>query len=188
MEDHKWTTWDEAYTGVAGMLRYGGLEGPELYRVLGDLLLIKRDLNLAWWAYRRAVERGHPAAGQLEKACKGIDKHWAEASRLGPRMHGLPTMATFRKARTESDRWLEVFLREEKKALAADKDTGKPEVLKALVAAADKEVPLTVPSGRTGRGSGRTKGKARPAKGTADKEPNHDEQGKKPKAKRARGR
>ena len=64
------------------MLRFGGLEGPELYRSLAELFLAKQHLNLAWWALERAVERGHPAADLLRAGQRGIEKHWQEARKI----------------------------------------------------------------------------------------------------------
>ena len=73
--------WEEAHKAIGGMLRFGGLEGAELYRSLGELYLQRSHLNLAWWAFGRAIERGHPAADILKAGQLAIVEHWDEARR-----------------------------------------------------------------------------------------------------------
>ena len=129
--------WDEAHTAVAGMLRFGGLEGAELYRTLGGLYLVGGksswgDLHLAWWAYRRALARGHPAKAALEDSIAKIEDHWKGAG-LGD----VPTAGQFTRMEENGDLWLRNFHGAEAAALAEGKDPGDEEVLKALLAEAD---------------------------------------------------
>lgn len=134
-------SWDEAHEAVAGMLRFGGLEGPELYRSLGDLYLSAGHLNLAWWAYGRAIERGHPASETLAEDRRRLEEHWAEARQHFGSDHVSPTAAEYTAARANADRWLEVFQQAEAEALARGEDVTTDEALFLLVAAADAEVP-----------------------------------------------
>lgn len=138
--------WDEIRTAVAGMLRFGGLEGGELYRTLGDLYLSERHLHLAWWAYGVAIERGHPAAEQIERARVGIVKHWTEANQHnGGKRTAIPDAEEFRDVRANAARWLATFHRREREALAAGRDPSQEDELRALIEAADKEVPEVLP-------------------------------------------
>lgn len=49
--------------------------------VLGDLYHSKWDLNLAMWAYVRALDLGHPRADIITQRMGEIFKHWAEAAK-----------------------------------------------------------------------------------------------------------
>ena len=135
-EKEKETTWQKAYTAVVGMLRFGGLEGAELYRTLGDLFSAHGDLNLAWWCYQYAIEKKHPAAERIAYAVAGIEEHWDEAGLGDP-----PTMDTFRAVRKNADQWLANFHRAEEAALARGEHPGDPDVLKQLVEEADRATP-----------------------------------------------
>ena len=135
----KTVDWKEAYTAVAGMLRYGGLEGAELYRVLGDLLLARNDLNLAWYSYQHAVERNHPASVEIRAALLAIEEHW----RYGG-MTTVPTMDDYRSVRAAADRWLAHFHEREREALAKGRNPAEPETLKEIVKSANRAEPLSV--------------------------------------------
>lgn len=140
--------WRGAYEAVAGMLRFGGLEGAELYRALGDLLLHKQHLHLAWWSYRRAIERGHPAAGRLRAYLQGIVEHQREAERHQPNGNEPSTEALYREGRASADRWLLAFQELEAAALAEGEDVGSDAVLRRLLAAADAREPRPEPPSR----------------------------------------
>ncbi|MCA9001136.1 MAG: tetratricopeptide repeat protein [Planctomycetes bacterium] len=133
--------WEEAHMAVAGMLRFGGLEGAELYRSLGELYLSHQHLNLAWWAFGRAIERGHPAADVLREAQKSIESHWAEASETlhVPLIH--PTAEEYAAERAKADRWLAAFQKAEAAAVAQGADVTSDAALKTLLAQADSAVP-----------------------------------------------
>jgi tetratricopeptide (TPR) repeat protein len=133
--------WAELHTAIVGMLRFGGLEGPELYRALGDLHLAKQNLHLAWWAYGVAIERGHPAEAHLALVRDGIVRHWREANEHSRKKTPIPTAEEFRDARARSARWLAEFHRLERAALKSGRAPSDPAVLKDLLAAADKAVP-----------------------------------------------
>lgn len=133
--------WDEAYKAVAGMLRFGGLEGPELYRSLAELFLAKQHLNLAWWALERAVERGHPAAVLLRAGQAGIERHWEEARRIQRSGPQAPTPAGVRAARARADAWVAAFQEAEAAAIARGADVHSDAALRGLLRAADEAVP-----------------------------------------------
>lgn len=138
--------WDEAYQAVGGMLRFGGLEGPELYRTLGELFLAKDHLNLAWWAFGRAIERGHPAADLLETARARIRDHWREAEVR----FEVPDDVVYREARASADRWLAAFQQAEANAVASGLDVSSDQALERLIASADAREPREAASGDGG--------------------------------------
>ena len=129
--------WDKAYKAVAGMLRFGGLEGPELYRSLAELFLVKRHLNLAWWALERAVERGHPAADLLRAGQVGIEKHWQEARKIQRSGPLAPTRAEVRAARARADAWVAAFQEAEAAAIDRGEDVQSDAALRRSLASAD---------------------------------------------------
>ena len=133
--------WDAAYKALAGMLRFGGLEGAELYRGLGELYLSKAHLNLAWWAYGRAIERGHPAASDLEIVRKAIESHWNEARSHNRTGHINPTKADYDKKRAEADGWLRRFHVAEADAIARGDDVRSDAALKSLLDVANGVAP-----------------------------------------------
>lgn len=137
------------YDAIGGMLRFGGREGPELYRALGELFLGEEHLNLGWYALQRAIERGHPAADGLAKFQARIVEHQRDAVRheLGSTLTP-PTLADYRAQREVADRWLAAFQRLEAEAIARGEDVRGDEALRLLLAAADAEVPRpALPSG-----------------------------------------
>jgi tetratricopeptide (TPR) repeat protein len=133
--------WDAAHKALAGMLRFGGLEGAELYRGLGELYLSKEHLNLAWWAYGRAIECGHPAADNLEMIRKSIEYHWDEARPHKRTGHVNPTKADYDKQRAEADAWLARFQEAEADAIARGDDVRSDAALKSLLNVANGIAP-----------------------------------------------
>ncbi len=131
--------WDQAYKAVAGMLRFGGLEGPELYRALAELFLAKQHLNLAWWALERAIERGHPAAELLRRGQQSIEKHWDEARQHNRNGHVAPTSEVVAARRAAADRWVEAFQRAEAAAIARGEDVRSDAGLQRLLEQASGE-------------------------------------------------
>jgi tetratricopeptide (TPR) repeat protein len=136
--------WDRAYEAIGGMLRFGGREGPELYRSLGELFLVKEHLNLAWWAFRHAIERGHPAQEQLLGNLRYIEKHWQEAEAVhlvkatGVRA---PSEVEYAAIRASADRWLATFHELETAAIERGEDVSGDVALRQLLAEADRRVP-----------------------------------------------
>ncbi len=126
-------SFEDAFQGVTGMLRFGGLEGPELYRALGDLCRREQHLNLAWRFYLSALEKGHPASEQIEVAVAAIEDHWREANFL----RNAPTRTQFRQTQQNARRWVEAFQAVEADMLASNQKVD----LKAALAEADRLVP-----------------------------------------------
>lgn len=132
---------DEAYQGIAGMLRFGGREGPELYRALALVFLSREKLNLAWWACQRAIERGHPARAGLERVIAQIEQHWEGANALNWSINPPPNLADFTAARANADAWLAAFQAAESAAIRRGESATEDAALAALLAAADRAVP-----------------------------------------------
>ena len=132
--------WGKAYKAVGGMLRFGGLEGPELYRSLAELFLAKQHLNLAWWALERAVERGHPAADLLRAGQRGIEKHWQEARKIQRSGPLPPTRLEVDAARARADAWVAAFQQAEVAALDRGEVVHTDAALRRLLASADAAV------------------------------------------------
>jgi len=137
--------WKDMYTATAGMLRFGGLEGAELYRSLGDLFLARQDLNLAWWAWQVAITKGHPAEARLRQACKSIEKHWKEAARNTRKRFRAPTLALFQSVQKNSRKWLQSFQDIEQELLDAGKDPSQKKVLTEILVRTDRAVPRILP-------------------------------------------
>jgi len=135
--------WDAAHKAVGGMLRYGGLEGPELYRALGELYLAKEHLNLAWWSFGRAAERGHPAADTMRAVQRSIEKHWDEARQHNKTGHVNPTQDDYDEKRAEADRWLASFQEAEAAAIERGEDVSSEKTLQSLLDIANGKVPST---------------------------------------------
>ncbi|MBI5850981.1 MAG: hypothetical protein HZB39_08125 [Planctomycetes bacterium] len=147
LDEPRRVPWDELYTAIAGMLRFGGRESAELYRTLGDLHLAKQDLHLAWWAYGVAIERGHPAAETIAAARASIVEHWREAMRIERKRIPIPTDDEFRAVRASGAKWLAAFQRFERAAIGAGEDVTSEAALKRRLARADAEVEELLPTG-----------------------------------------
>ena len=63
---------ENVFDGIAGMIRFGTGTSAELYLTLGDLLVARRDLNLAYRAYQCALDFDHPRKAYLEEIMKRI--------------------------------------------------------------------------------------------------------------------
>jgi hypothetical protein len=146
--------WEEVHTAVAGILRFGGPEGAEIYRVLGSLYSTRTEgapgrglgnLHLAWWAYRRAIDRGHPAKEALRGSLAAIENHWREAPT------GLvPTEEHFLAMKAWGERWLAAFQEAETAALGRGEDVAAEAAQRALMEAADTVVGRPPPAHATG--------------------------------------
>ncbi len=149
--------WDEAHKAIGGMLRFGGLEGAELYRSLGELYLNKRHLNLAWWAFGRAIERGHPAARNLKHGQRGIVEHWTKAAEATSTSVAIPTQADYTARRADADRWLAAFQDAEASMIREGQDVTTDASLQSLLEIANKAVPAIPHPAATKRLSQETK-------------------------------
>lgn len=127
---------EKAYQGTSGMLRFGGREGPELYRALGDISLAQDHLNIAWYFYRLALVKKHPATEEIERAIQGLEDYWVNDP---PRQR--PTNEQFEKVYENSLKWQQAFQLAEAQALAEGRSPGKPVTLADLISQADASVP-----------------------------------------------
>ncbi len=133
--------WNEAHKAIGGMLRFGGLEGAELYRSLGELYLHELHLNLAWWAFGRAIERGHPAADVLRAGQQDIVEHWDKARSITKSRHVNPTQVEYAEQRANADRWLAHFQAAEAAMIKDGGDVHSDGGLQSLLNAANRAVP-----------------------------------------------
>ena len=148
-EGQPFLTFGTGYQAIGGMIRYGGREGAELYRALGELFLSEMHLNLSWWSLRRAIERGHPAHEDLQRTLAGIERHWRESAAHTPVANPIPDAELYARMRANADAWVAAFQRLEAAAIARGEDVRGDAALQSLLAAADHEVPrLTVPTPR----------------------------------------
>lgn len=70
---HKDEAIESAIEGVVGMLRFGPGTSPHLYAALGDLLIGRGDFHLAYRAFARARDAGHPSSKWIDErleACR----------------------------------------------------------------------------------------------------------------------
>ncbi len=123
-------------TAVAAMLRFGGREGAELYRTLGLGYRASRTLHLAWWAFHRALDRGHPAAPEIRSLLEEIHSHWREAGMLFP-----PSEADFAAMKENGATWRRHFDDAEAEAIGRGEDAANETVLRGLLAEADRRSP-----------------------------------------------
>ena len=131
---------ETAYKAIGGMLRFGGRESAELFRSLGELMLSQQHLNLAWWAFRRAIERGHPASENLRTVLVSIERHWREAARYNT-ANPIPDEALYVAMRANADQWVAAFRALEAEAVARGADVRSDEAVRRLLTEADRRVP-----------------------------------------------
>lgn len=132
---------DDVYPGVAGMVRFGGRDSALLFGLLGEVFLSRRDLNLAWWALQRAVERGHPASETMRRKLRSLEAHWKEGAVVANSRVAIPTLDLYRELRANADRWLATFQELEAAALLRGDDVRSDAAVAALVDEADRRVP-----------------------------------------------
>lgn len=132
---------DEVYQGVAGMVRFGGRDSALLFGLLGEVFLARGDLNLAWWALQRAIERGHPASERIRQSLRGLEEHWRDGFVPTNSRVAIPTIGLYQKVRANADRWLATFQELEAAALLRGDDVRSDAAVAALVAEADRRVP-----------------------------------------------
>jgi tetratricopeptide (TPR) repeat protein len=130
-------SWRNCWTAMAGILRFGGVEGAEVYRVLGDLALRRPgsdhgDRHLAWWAYRRALAKGHPAKEEVGEALRRLEHHWE-----GTGLLGRPNEVAFAAMLASAEAWHAAFAAAEEAAVLAGEDVASDEALRRFTAAAD---------------------------------------------------
>ncbi|MFO7561444.1 MAG: hypothetical protein R6X02_02275 [Enhygromyxa sp.] len=75
---------DEAFDALVSMITVYGAEGlAEIYATLGELLAARGHARLAYTAYRRARELGHPRGDELRRWMRTLDKRITAEHRAG---------------------------------------------------------------------------------------------------------
>ena len=126
---------EEVHEAVGGMLRFGGQEGAELYRTLGDVLAYQGHKTLAWWFYHYALKKGHPATGELETAIGGIHQNWEAAD-----FRNLPTRADFDAVYENGQKWLKWSQALERSYIRGNYPIS-PDSIEGIVSQANEAVP-----------------------------------------------
>jgi hypothetical protein len=125
------------------LIRHDGRDRPGAYRGLARWLdqpgAAPDDLDLAWWAYRRAIELADPQQATLAARAAELEAAWRTKKRPDP-----PTLEQFRYARAGAERWVASFQKAERVALADKENPADPAVLDRLVGEANMEVPPVI--------------------------------------------
>jgi hypothetical protein len=138
--------WQAAYQPIAWLIVYGQRRDPELYRTLGALFerggpAPRRGApsrqDLAWYAYQRAIELGHPAAALLRAHGQALEATWTARA-------DAPTLEHYRFARDGADRWVTAYQLGEQAAIRSGEDPDQPAVRQRLIIDADVQVPETI--------------------------------------------
>lgn len=129
---------EDAREAIMGMIRFGGLEGPELYRALGDVELVDGNIHTAWWMYRYAIHMDHPAKAQISKSLSAIETHW-QSSWYGN--YALPTEATFERIYIDGQKWLDTFQKLELESLERGEDPTDESILREILRITDQSIP-----------------------------------------------
>lgn len=106
---------ENALEGVAGMIRMGDRESPELYAALGELLAIRGDSSLAAMAYWRAMEAGSAAHPQYVEWQEAADEALFSTQ-------GRMRRSTYETQRDHARRWVAAYQARERELLAAGSD------------------------------------------------------------------
>jgi hypothetical protein len=131
--------WDAAWHRLADLIVRGERHDAEVYRALGALADRAGQADLAYYAYQRALEAGHPAHAALAARTAELEATWKAAGRADP-----PSAESYRFMRSGGDRWRASYQRSEREAVKATEDPDAPDVLGRMVLQADVEVPETV--------------------------------------------
>lgn len=113
---------DNVFDGLVGIIRFGTGRSAELYLTLGDLLLLRGDKNLAYRAYQRAIDFGHPRGAYLQAAMDAIRETAYDKSALTPQV--------ITAERADADSWVRAYQQYEDDLIRAGKD---PEVEANLI-------------------------------------------------------
>lgn len=131
--------WDTAWAEVGKLIVFGEVRDAEAYRALGLLHERAAQPELAWYAYQRALELGHPAADALRARLGAIEAAWRDAGRKDA-----PTLEHYRFVRDGAERWVASYQKSERLALLGKEDPAEATVLERMVIQADVEVPETI--------------------------------------------
>ena len=86
------------FDGLVGMVRFGTGRSPELYYALGDVLAARNDKALAYRAYQRAIEFGHPRPEAVRRAMAQVREMVKATDGFDP--------AAIAGERAAADRWV----------------------------------------------------------------------------------
>ena len=117
---------DNVFDGLIGMTRFGTGTSAEVYLTLGDLLALRGDKALAYRAYQRALDFGHPRAEYLRGVMKSIREVVHDSSGISPE--------TIAGERAAADVWVKAFQDYEDGLLRAGKDVNDESVYAAFYA------------------------------------------------------
>ena len=123
----------EMISGIEALLLEGMPLEEELFRALGDLHRLQGDLVLAWFSYRQALARGHPA---VSREIEAIESHWNWTCAFGA-----PIESDYDHVIEHAANWRESFQRAELAALTAGLDPSGEPIRSLLVTLTDREVP-----------------------------------------------
>lgn len=140
------------FDGLVGIIRFGTGTSAELYLTLGDLLALRGDKNLAYRAYQRALDFGHPRKAYARAVMGHLKELAYDKSAL--------TDEAIAAERASADAWVRAYQQYEDDLIRAGKDPDDEANLAGFYAANGKAVaPVTfdfvedvLPRERTARG------------------------------------
>lgn len=89
------------FDGILGMIRFGTGTSPDLYYALADLLHARGDRNLAYRAYQRALELGHPGREHIRTAMKELTGRMERQDDIRPK--------AIARERAEAAAWVKAY-------------------------------------------------------------------------------
>ncbi len=107
---------DEAATAVAAMIRFGNPQSAQLYAALGDLLRARGEYELAYRAFRRALENRHPYPQVIQAQLDAVRKQVSDDSLIADKL--------IDSERHKADQWVAAFRVREAALLKAGEDAG----------------------------------------------------------------
>jgi tetratricopeptide (TPR) repeat protein len=105
---------ENVFDGIVGMIRFGTGTSAELYLTLGDLLVLRGDKNLAFRAYQRALDLGHPRQAYLKAAMKTVSELIYDKSSIQPE--------AIAAERVDADAWVSAYQNYEDQLLRDGRD------------------------------------------------------------------
>lgn len=106
---------DKGIIGVVGIIRFGSANNPHLFMALGDLLAARGDPYLAYRAYRRSFDYGHPRPEMAKRRMEEMRSRSEDKSGFDD--------ATIDRERAEGEAWTVAYQAFEDDLVRAGKDT-----------------------------------------------------------------
>jgi hypothetical protein len=131
--------WEAMWQRLGELVVFAERRDAEVYRVMGHLQELAGKGELAWYAYQRALELGHPGGPALQQRIEAIEGAWRQAARKDA-----PTLGSYRFVRAGADRWRAAYEQAEREAVMGKEDPDSPTVMERLILQADIEVPQTI--------------------------------------------